>query len=226
MSTDSTDALDAVKIYDLRSEQKDPHRDSKQRNGKTSRRDVSKIDSIVIHQTGVKFGAAQYQIDAAGGDRELALARRSLTVACHVMAFHDGFVAWPTELSWYIYHANKLNGGSLGIEIDGNYPGLVGGQTNNGKEATEVTDAVVTAAQRGVKLLYEEGKKLGCPIQYIFAHRQSSGSRRADPGEALWRRVVLDYAIPVLGLEPRRDFTIDKGRTVPKDWDPDGTGSY
>ncbi|MEM7151549.1 MAG: N-acetylmuramoyl-L-alanine amidase [Myxococcota bacterium] len=221
-----SDHLDAVKIYDLRSEQTSPHRDSKQSNGRTLQRDVSTIDSIVIHQTGVKFGAEQYQIDMAGGDRELALARRSLTVACHVMAFHDGFLAWPTELSWHIYHANRLDGGSLGIEIDGNYPGLVGGKTNNGKDATYVTDAVVSAAQRGVKLLYEEGKKLGCPIEYIYAHRQLSGSRRADPGEELWRRVVLDYAIPVLGLKPRRDFTIDKGRTIPTNWDPEGIGSY
>jgi hypothetical protein len=38
--------------------------------------------------------------------------------------------------------------------------------------------------------------------------------------------VVLEYAVPVLGLKTNPRFTIGGGRMIPKSWDPDGMGSY
>jgi peptidoglycan hydrolase-like protein with peptidoglycan-binding domain len=194
--------------------------------GKPVIRDPSAVRGITIHQTAVKFSVADYQVKAAGGDRKLALARRSLGVACHVMAFHDGFLAWSNPLDWYVYHGNGWNATELGIEIDGNYPGLVGGKTWNGKPATEVRPESIKAARAGIELLVREGHKMGMPIRYIHAHRQSSASRRSDPGEELWNKVVLDYAIPVLGLETEPQRIVGDGRPIPTEWDPAGKGKY
>lgn len=218
-----------IPIYDLRDEQTDPPAvpgKFKRKNGLVIRRDPSTVTGITIHQTAVKFGTAPYQVAQAGGDERLSLARRSLRVACHVMSFHDGFIAWPNPLDWYVHHGNGFNAFELGIEIDGNYPGLIGGVTWNRKSCTPVTDTLIQTARAGVELLVREGRRMGMPIEYIHAHRQSSITRRSDPGEAIWKHVVTEYAVPVLGLktEPRR--TIGKGRPIPLDWDEQGVGKY
>ncbi|MFO7564572.1 MAG: N-acetylmuramoyl-L-alanine amidase [Enhygromyxa sp.] len=214
--------LGAVELFDLRSERTDPHPKSKIRSGKTVRRHPASIDAIVLHQTAVVFSAKSPEL----------LARRSLGVACHAMAFRPGFVAWPVDPLWYIYHADRLNARSLGLEVEGNYPGLIGGRVGSGHE-TPLTDAVVKAARMGVKLLVEEGRRQGCPIKFIYGHRQCDSWRRADPGEGLWRRVVLEYAVPQLGLiaRPAETFPHPKGpsrngKTIPKRWDPNGIGTY
>ncbi len=89
-----------------------------------------------------------------------------------------------------------------------------------------VADANVQALALNVR----EGRKLGMPIEYVHAHRQSSATRRADPGEELWKRVVLEFGVPVLGLttEPARTLPgrNGDGRPIPLEWDPDGVGSY
>lgn len=215
-----------IKIYDLRSEQTSPSPKSKVRGDVTVERNPKSVTGIVVHQTAVKYGLTQRQIDASDGDTELAMARRGLNVACHVIAFHDGFLSWTNELKRYIYHGNGYNRYTLGIEIDGNYPGVIGGRTWNGKPATEVTDTIVKTACEGMRLLVEEGHKLGMPIWDVYAHRQSSAARRSDPGEELWKRVVLEYAVPVLGLVPHQAKTIGEGRPVPVEWDPNGVGDY
>jgi hypothetical protein len=215
--------LEGVKLYDLRGEQSDPHPKSKRdRSGKTVRRSPAAIDSIVLHQTAVRFGAPSTP----------ALAKRALGVACHAMAFSKGFLVWPVDPLWYIHHADRLNARSLGLEVEGVYPGLIGGETGSAKE-TPLTKAVIDAARMGVKLLVEEGRRRGCPIKYIFAHRQCDAWRRADPGEGLWRRVVVEYAIPKLKLvaQPAEVFPHPTGRartgkTIPTRWDPNGVGDY
>ncbi|EDM74546.1 N-acetylmuramoyl-L-alanine amidase, family 2 [Plesiocystis pacifica SIR-1] len=213
--------FEGVKFYDLRSEQSDPHPKGKTKNGKTVRLHPPEVDSIVLHQTAVKFGAKD----------ELALARRCLKTACHVMAFHDGFIVQPTPIDWYLYHADALNKRSLCIEVDGNYPGLMGGKIKNDKAETPLTEAVIKAARAGVKLLVEAGRAEGMRIEYIYAHRQTDSWRRADPGEALWRKVALEYAVDVLGLKTRPAEFFEKkdnrtGKPIPTNWDRDGVGDY
>jgi len=218
-----------AKLYDLRSEQTDPpkvpHKFRIIRN-RVARRDPKTVTGITIHQTATDFSVAQFQINEAGGDRELALARRALNVACHVMSFRNGMVVWANPLDWYVYHGNGFNSTDLGIEIEGNYPGLIGGVTWNKKTPTILTQTSISAAKAGLKLLLEEGRKAGMPIRYINAHRQSSGTRRADPGEEIWKKIVLEYAVPVLKLQTRPALFVGKGKPVPVEWDPDGVGSY
>jgi len=222
-------SISSVKVYDLRHESWDKRNQKKfkrRSGGGPVVRDPSHVTGITIHQTAVPYGVKEYQIHAAGGDEELALARRSLQVACHVMAFRGGFIAVPNDLRWYVYHGNGFNSFELGIEIDGRYPGVIGGKTWNGKPASKVTEDLVRAACAGIEFLVIEGRKMGMPIEYIHAHRQSSATRRDDPGEELWKDVVLDFCVPVLGLKTEPARTLKDGRPVPTEWDSNGVGSY
>lgn len=216
-------------FYDLRDEQENPPKNYKKfklHDGKVVRRGVKTISGITIHQTGVEYGVADYQVIAAKGNKDLALARRSLGVACHMMAFRNGIVATPNPFDWYVFHGNKFNATDLGLEIDGNYPGLIGGQTWNKKKPSKVTDKIVLAACNALELMVWEAKSVGMPIRYIHAHRQSSNRRRSDPGEEIWKKVVLDFAVPYLKLETQPALTLAGGSPIPKEWDPDGVGEY
>lgn len=220
--------LDEVEVIDVRDRPFSERiaRKYKRRGGKPVVRDVSDVTGITIHQTAVKYSIRDYQIQAAGGDEKMAFANRALKVACHVMAFHDGFVVWTNPLDWYVHHGNGFNSFELGLEIDGNYPGLRDGQTWNKKPATEITDISIKAARAALELMVREGREMGMPIEYIHAHRQSSATRRSDPGELLWRHVVLNFAVPVLGLKTEPARTHGEGRPIPEEWDENGVGKY
>lgn len=189
-------------------------------------RDPADVTTVVLHQTAVPFGVAPYQIKAAGGDPALALARRGLNVACHAIAFRAGFYACVAPLRWYVQHGNKYNARSLGLEVDGRYAGIEGDpRTVWGGEPTELTTATIDAARCALRWLVETGRAEGMPITQIRAHRQSSATRRSDPGQALWMHVAL-WGRDELGLETACAEVLGDGRPVPVAWDPDGVGRY
>ena len=220
----------SVKVVDLTGTQTDPPSDPskyKISGGSVVIRDPKSITGIMLHQTDVWYGVSDAQVQAAGGDRHLALHKRSLNVACHLIAFDGrgvpldcGHAVWPNLLPWYVYQANTANAVSLGVECEGKYPGLVS------QGGTLPSTRLVQAARDAVRFAVEEGRREGMPIEYIWAHRQSNGSRRADPGESLWRSVVLEYAVPVLGLRTETARTWGDGLPIPVQWDPNGVGNY
>jgi len=232
----AVDDLASVPFYDLRQEPIPPavYREFKMRSGRVVKRATVVVDGITIHQTGVLYSVNDRQIAAANGDRNLALATRAKKIAAHAVSF-DGFFTKTYPLEWYVYHGNGLNRKTLGLEIDGLYPGLLDKPETVELEhltsiwkgtATDLTDQRVQSARAALRYLVEEGRKLGMPIRFIYAHRQSSGTRRSDPGEELWRKVVEEYAVPELGLETRPAFTSGSGRVIPDDWSSGGVGSY
>lgn len=224
--------------YDLRAEQTDPPKvrgKFKLSAGKVVRRPWAQITGVVIHQTACVFGVTPAALIAAGGDKALAKARRSLGVACHGLAFADGFYAVPNPLEWYVYHGNGFNGHTLGLEIEGIYPGLRDNpatpvredvKTTWGGKPMELSAFTVAAACACLQRIVTDARAAGAPIQYVYAHRQSSATRRSDPGEAIWRSVVLDYAVPHLGLTAVPQTVLGDGRPVPVEWAPDGVGGY
>lgn len=218
-------------VDDLRSQQSNPPAKAnkfKIENGKVVERDMSDVDGVVLHQTAVWYGVSQNQINAAGGDKHQALHNRGLDVACHAIAYGGqganledvcGHAIATNPLNWYVYHGNGLNSRSLGLEIEGDYPGLIG-------SSEEVPDNIIQAAKDALRYLVEEGRRLGAPIKYLWAHRQSSDTRRGDPGEEIWKKVGLDYGVKVLGLETQPEKVWGSGYPIPVEWDPDGTGNY
>jgi hypothetical protein len=198
------------------------------------RRNPGLVDGIVLHQTAIEYGASDRQIRLADGDEQLAIARRAKGIACHACSF-EGYYTKTYPLSWYIYHGNALNRTTLGLEIEGRYPGLLDDPRTIRREdlktlwkgeATPFSTDRLNAAKAALHYLVKEGRALGMPIQYVYAHRQAKSNRRSDPGEELWQKLAVEYGVAVLGLETRPSYTIGTGRPIPPAWDSRGIGTY
>lgn len=219
-----------VKFIDMTGEQSERIPRSRISRGKTVMRDPKDVTGICVHQMAVIFGVSKRLLDAAGGDRDLAKARRFMNVPAHACASRDGFYAVHSPLEAYLHHGHEFNRMSLGLEIEGNYAGVEGKPHTAWKGASNAhayTDETHEAAKAALKHLVEEGRKAGMPIKYIWAHRQTYRSKRGDPGGEIWRKLVLEYAVPVLGLEVQNNLTYRTGKPIPVEWDPNnGVGKY
>jgi hypothetical protein len=224
------DRYDLSLVKDLTPLQHDPPEITKKHKingGLVVKRNPKTVQGIVIHQTNTLFGVNASQIKAAGDNREEALHRRGLRVGCHVIAFEGtraavecGHVCYINPLAWYVYHAQQANSFSVGLEIEGCFPGL----TQN--EQMPASTRIIDAARLALKFIMVKADELGMDLKFIWAHRQMSSKRRGDPGQELWKRVVLDYAVPVLGLKTDTNATWDDGRPIPLEWDSAGTAYY
>lgn len=218
-------------VIDLTAKQTNPPSDpSKWRIGKDGKvvvRDPRTITGIMLHQTGVWFSVSSQQVAAALGDRHAALHNRGLNIACHAVAWDGkganlqcGHAVATAPLDWYCYQANGANADSVGLEVEGVYPGL------ESPGCVMPSQRVIDAARAAVKYLVEAGRAQGMPIEFIWAHRQSSANRRGDPGESLWREVALNYAVAELGLRTSPNTTWGDGRPIPVEWQLNGVGKY
>lgn len=194
------------------------------RAGHVVRRDPRTVVGVTLHQTATRYGPAD--------DRERRL-RRALDTPYHALAYREGAVVLTQPLDWYSWHGNGLNESSLGLAIEGLYSGLADDPSTTPREdlrttwggpPDDVTELVVTTAREALRVLVELGRAEGMPLRYIWAHRQSSATRRSDPGQEPWQRVVLEYAVPVLGLEVQPSRTWRDGRPIPREWG--GAGPY
>lgn len=218
------------KFIDLREEQTDPAPRSKVRGGKTVIRNPEEVTGICIHQMAVTFGIAKHQLRAAGGDRDLAKARRFMRVPAHACISRDGFYSIHSDMRAYLYHGHSFNAFTLGVEIEGNYAGIEDKPWTAWKgadNAAEFTEKTLECAKVALERIVREGREMGMPIKYIYAHRQTYKTKRGDPGGEIWRRLVLEYAVPELGLEVQNEKTWRDGKPIPLEWDPDkGIGKY
>lgn len=223
-----------IKVMDFRDEQPNP---PPKYNGKRKHKIVKKsvvvrdpkdVDSITVHQTACVFGKSPHQETRY---------HRALGVACHALSFNDGVVALPNPIPWYVYHGNGFNKNSLGLEIEGSFVGCPDDpespvredlQSHWGDDSriTPLTELGAETACVALERLMFEAEKWGANIKYINAHRQSSATRRSDPGYEIWNDVVLAFAVKELGLKTQPLLKIGKGRRIPLVWDPEGRGKY
>lgn len=213
--------------FDLRGEQPNPPLLAKQKHALTGRgprarvveRDPKAVDGIVLHQTACVFGKGRHPTRY----------HRALGVACHALAFNDGTAVLANPLRWLVWHGNGFNDRSLGLEVEGRFPGLVGDpRTLSAAPETPVTPEVLRGAKDALAWLLEAGRAEGMPIRYLWAHRQSSPTRRSDPGQGLWVPLA-EYAVRELGLELQPSLVLknrkgEAGRAVPSAWG--GSGPY
>lgn len=243
LGVDVAPPIAATPVYDLVHEQDwiypNGKRKAKLVGGKPVMRDPATITHFVFHQTAVEYGVSERQVKASGGDRELALARRFLDVACHVAVSRHGFYVFTHPLEALLWHGNGFNDFSIGMEIDGRYAGLEDDPATVAREDLQTTwrgsptvlaQQTVETACAAVKDTVERGRALGMPLTHAVAHRQSSPTRRSDPGEAIWKRIVLDFAERELGMQVELDRVLDTrsgpGRPIPHAWDPRSSASY
>ena len=191
--------------------------------GALIRRRPERVDAVVLHQTACVYGLK------AGKDARNA---RALEIPAHALAFRDGTAVFAHPLETYLYHANSANARSLGLEIEGRYPGSPDDPRTPVREdavrgePTPVTELVVETACFALSELVRRGRALGMPLRYLLAHRQYSASRRADPGWELWARVALAMAGP-LDLLTMPEWAEGGGKPIPVSWDAlDGHGRY
>lgn len=196
------------------------------RAGRVVVRDPKKVTGIGIHQTACVFGPA--------ADPEKRY-RRALNVPCHALAFRDGVFATAFPLNWYVYHGNELNAFTLGLEIEGHYPGKPDDPTTPQREDIQSTwggkptpfdDLAIETARAALKHLVEQGRAAGMPIQYVWAHRQANGQKPSDPGYEIWKHVVLEYGCTQLGLKTECARSWKDGKQIPGAWDPSSTAKY
>lgn len=215
------DGIFGSKVLDWREQQKvggpDPKCGKRLSNGRLLLRDAKSITGITVHQTDCLLPPGHRP------DRHL----RALEVHAHATVFTDGVGVLAYPLRAYVYHGNGANSSRIGIEIEGVLPGIGVGK---------VPDAQIEAAKATIKYIIAEAEKEGITILEIDAHRQWSGDRRGDPGQELWQRLVVEWAVPELGL--RCDYGYfdpthknkkgqpSPGMPIPTDWDPNGIGRY
>lgn len=208
----------SVRIVDMRADAPAVIPRSKVQGGRTVMRDPSTITSIVLHQMGVELGVGPYRLRQADGDPDLAQMLRARDIPAHVSVFREGWAVAPHPLRAYLHHAGRLNAPSLALEVEGLYDGHSSGR----RQPDELT---IEAARAGLRWLVETGRAEGMPLRYLLAHRQSSRTRRADPGAGIWR-ALAPWAKEHLGLVTRPDHVVGDGRGIPTDWDPAGVGRY
>jgi hypothetical protein len=167
------------------------------------------VDAIVLHQTGCKMPSSP------GG--------------WHLLRAHVGIPETSERQSIYLvnplatkmWHANGFNRRSIGIEISGNMRGIEGDNRTwwqPGKGPHPVTDAQVKAARKAIAWICSEAGRGGGKITHIFAHRQASKDRIADPGSRVWQEVGM-WAMDELGLsDGGPDYKTGSGYRIPKEW--------
>ena len=175
------------------------------------RRSWSEITGITLHQTACDFGHEKPD--------------RWDTLHAHVGASREGYVFWVYDFELVVWHGNELNGPTVGLECEGNYCGVVGDPTTRwqagGGTTMVITPELVYAAQEAIRWICAVVAQHGGKVIHLYAHRQTAASRRADPGEEIWKQVALPM-IETLGLsDGGPSFKIDNGRPIPSTWNLD-----
>lgn len=211
--------------------------DTRVRRGKTVMRCPSTITGMGIHQTATPLPIGPWWLKQAGGQEELAKRLRCTQVASQFVGRRDGQLVLSRPILAYTYHGNGLNGTTVGVEFEGAYSGLLDDPKTTPrediltfwkkKEPMELDDETVEVFRRQLSMSVMLSREAGCNIRFIYAHRQSSWTRRSDPGEGIWKWVVMDYGVKVLGLEAVPNRVWGKGRPIPVEWDrAHGVGRY
>lgn len=195
--------------------------------GRVVERNLLEVTGITLHQTACLYAVSKAQVARAGGDRWRARNLRGQAIPAHGVVFQDGTAIANAPLSWYLYHANGLNRSTLGIECEGKYHGP--------SIKKEVPASQIEATRFMLEWLVATARRDGATnLEFVYAHRQSNGSKPGDPGAELWHEVVVAFAVPVLGMKVRYDFVepptkhtkTKMGRPIPREWDPNGAGPY
>lgn len=191
-----------VTFYDLRREA-----DRKHDRGP---RPWSKITGITLHQTACDFGRER--------------ASRWSTLQAHVGVSREGWVNWVHDLERVVWHGHGFNDATVGLELEGLYAGIAGNPDGSATPETP-TPELVKAAQETIRWVFATVTRHGGHLRYLYAHRQSKGSRRADPGQELWQAVALPM-MAELGLEDGGlGYCRGSGRPIPEAWDARHVGS-
>lgn len=169
-------------------------------------RQWSDLTTIVLHQTGCWMSDNPERF-------------RTMNAHIGILADHETPIVQVQDLLAYMHHANKANKFSVGIEINGLFPGRVVDyrtktHTGLGPSASQVRDA-----RLAVQYVCDIVRSKGGQVQHIIPHRCVNPTRRSDPGEVAWKQIGV-WAQQELGLtDGGPGWKMRKGRPIPVDWD-------
>jgi hypothetical protein len=175
------------------------------------------VTGVCLHQTACLLGERPERWDSVG---------------CHVGITRSGKVIWLHDFNKVVWHGNGWNNGTVGIEIDGLYAGVEGDpstvwddpSTPTHEKAMLVTPETVKATQEAVRWIISEIVKNGGAVNALVAHRQSSNSRRNDPGSSIWKKIALPLSAELGLSDGGAGFKLGNGYPIPVEWDPSRTG--
>lgn len=180
------------------------------------KRKWSEIMGVTIHQTGCSM--PQNPI----GWKKLN---------AHIGITQSGTAIIVNNLTDMIWHAQKLSYKTIGIEIEGNFCGVDGDLNTlwrGGGGPHNLNLSMKLALDSVFRFLKSEFESNGAEWKYIYAHRQSSRSRRADPGSEIWKNVSLVWAKRLmLNMYDGGDgFSMKNGLPIPNAWNSKYTRRY
>jgi hypothetical protein len=171
------------------------------------------IDGVTLHQTGCSM-----PLNPMGWQR----------VNAHYGLLFDGTVVLINDPTDMIWHAQGLSHHTIGVEISGNYQGVDGQDWSRWKPGGgphHLTPEMSRGAELMMRDIYHRLVISGSEWRYLYAHRQSSGTRTADPGEEIWKQIALKWA-EATGADILPDYYRGKGKPLPYDWCEDYGSKY
>jgi hypothetical protein len=147
------------------------------------------------------------------------------TAAYHFGITRAGKVIWLHGFDRLTAHGNGWNNGTIGIGIDGLYAGVEGDpstvwddpSTPHREQGLVLTPATINAALSLGRWIRSQ---IGDQMRALVSHRQSSASRRACPGSAIWRNISLPLHQELGMSDGGIGFRLGDGRAIPEVWDP------
>lgn len=174
-------------------------------------RSWTKVTGICLHQTACVLGERPARWNGVG---------------CHIGITRSGKVIWLHDFDKLVVHGNGWNAQTVGIEIDGLYAGIDGEQrtvwddpdTPSREQGMALTPEAIEAARQTIRWICAEVKRHGGHVRALVAHRQSSATRRNDPGSAIWQSVALPMQRELGLSDGGAGFAIGQGRPIPTAW--------
>ena len=179
-------------------------------------RKVSAVDAVCLHQTACMLGERPGRWDSTGA---------------HLGILLSGAIVWLHDWTKRVAHGNSFNASSVGIEVDGLFAGVAGDlstvwdnpATPAREQPQSPTDAQIAALHTAIRWICDDLEAMGGKLKRIVAHRQSSPSRRNDPGSEIWQGAALPL-IEELGLTDGGPGYTSGGLPIPEAWDPSRAG--
>jgi len=152
----------------------------------------------------------------------------------HYGITREGLIVHVNDETDMIWHAQALSKKTIGIEIEGNFPGIIGDMSTlwkGGGSACRMTKQQLFASRVLFDYIADRFLRNGSVWRHVYAHRQSSDMRTADPGENIWGEVGIPWGNQLFlknGETPDGGpgFKLGKGKPIPRDWDERRTAKY
>jgi N-acetyl-anhydromuramyl-L-alanine amidase AmpD len=172
------------------------------------------ISGVTLHQTGILLAERPQRWD---------------NLNAHIGVLRDGSIILANPLESFIWHAQCLSATTIGIEFNGNFEGLEGRSDtlwSGGGGPHRLTPAQLRAADDLFAWLQQAFSDHGGSWNHVYAHRQSSADRRADPGYEIWQKIAMKWRARLSTPADDLCFHGGSGCTIPREWDPGASGSY